>query len=57
MLRTPFENEGKEFRDYMAAHPNAVVVRRGLGADGQGCEVEDQPQTIDGELIPDAGDQ
>jgi hypothetical protein len=42
-----FENEGEKFREYMASHPNAVVVLR--KADGS-CEVEDQPDTIVGEF-------
>ncbi len=42
-----FENEGPVFRAYMDSHQNAVVVLR--KADGS-CEVENEPQTIDGEF-------
>lgn len=46
-----FTKEDGTFRAYMESHPNAVVVVR-YGANGS-CEVEEQPDTIDGETVAD----
>jgi len=43
-MKKKFENEGMEFREYMSAHPNAVVLLR--NADG-GCIVGSEGDTID----------
>lgn len=43
-MKKKFENEGQEFREYMAAHPNSVVLQR--EADGS-CIVGSEGDVID----------
>lgn len=43
-MKISFETEGLEFREYMSAHPNAVVLLR--HADGS-CIVGSEGDTID----------
>lgn len=50
-----FAAENDEFRAFMLANPQARVVVR-YGIDGS-CDVDDQHQTIEGEVIQDSGDQ